>query len=61
MCSKERGRRCARSYALRERENLTVIACCRADGQFLPPALILKGYNKKQEFGDRLLIDRKRT
>jgi hypothetical protein len=29
-------------------ENVTVIACCNAAGQFLPPVLILKGVNKKQ-------------
>jgi hypothetical protein len=39
----------------RERgENATVTACCNAEGQFLPPILILKGVNKKQELGDGL-------
>jgi hypothetical protein len=35
-------------------ENVTVIACCNAAGQFLPPVLIFKGVNKKHEFGDGL-------
>jgi hypothetical protein len=30
------------------------MACCNAEGQFLPPVLILKGVNKKQELGDVL-------
>lgn len=39
----------------RERgENVTVIGCCNAEGTFLPPVLILKGVNKKQEFADGL-------
>jgi hypothetical protein len=35
-------------------ESVTVIACCNAAGQFLPPVLIFKGVNKKHEFGDGL-------
>jgi hypothetical protein len=35
-------------------ENVTEIACCNAAGQFLPPVLIIKGVNKKHEFGDGL-------
>lgn len=35
-------------------ENVTVIACCSADGKFTPPTLILKGVNRKPEFGDGL-------
>jgi hypothetical protein len=27
-------------------ENVTVIACCNAEGQFLPPVLTFKGVNK---------------
>jgi hypothetical protein len=27
-------------------ENVTVITCCNAAGQFLPPVLIFKGVNK---------------
>jgi hypothetical protein len=39
----------------RERgKNATVMACCNAEGQFLPPVLILKGVNKKQALGDGL-------
>ncbi|CAH2091298.1 unnamed protein product [Euphydryas editha] len=35
-------------------ENVTVIACCSAEGQFLPPVLIFKGKNKKPEFTEGL-------
>jgi len=35
-------------------ENITVIACCNAAGQFLPPVLIFRQVNKKEEFGDGL-------
>ena len=33
-------------------ETVTVIACCNAEGNFLPPVCILKGVNKKAEFED---------
>ncbi|XP_046739568.1 uncharacterized protein LOC124407470 [Diprion similis] len=33
-------------------ETITVIACCSAEGTFLPPACIMKGKNKKAEFED---------
>lgn len=33
-------------------ETITVIACCNAEGTFLPPACIMKGKNKKLEFED---------
>lgn len=42
LTSKERG------------ENVTVIACCSADGKFIPPVLIFKGVNRKPEFSDGL-------
>jgi hypothetical protein len=35
-------------------ENVKVIACCSAEGQFLPSILILNGVSKKQEFCDGL-------
>lgn len=35
-------------------ETVTVIACCSAEGVFLPPALIMKGKNKKAEYEDGL-------
>jgi hypothetical protein len=35
-------------------EKATVMACCNAEGQFIPPVLILKGVDKKQELGDGL-------
>lgn len=33
-------------------ETITIIACCNAEGMFLPPACIMKGKNKKSEFED---------
>lgn len=35
---------------------MLVIACCNAAGQFVPPILIFKGVNKRQEIGDVLLL-----
>jgi hypothetical protein len=34
---------------------MLVLACCKNAGQFLPPLLIFKGVDKKQEIGDGLL------
>jgi hypothetical protein len=36
--------------------NIRAKACCNVAGQFLPPVLIFKGVNKKQEFGDGRLL-----
>ncbi|KAF9815503.1 hypothetical protein SFRURICE_019145 [Spodoptera frugiperda] len=33
-------------------ETITIIACCNAEGTFLPPACIMKGMNKKSEYED---------
>lgn len=33
-------------------ETISVIACCNAEGMFLPPYSIFKGKNKKNEFAD---------
>lgn len=33
-------------------ETISVIACCNAEGSFLPPYCIFKGKNKKDEFAD---------
>jgi hypothetical protein len=33
---------------------ISVVACCSAEGYFLPPVCIFKGVNKKQEFEDGL-------
>lgn len=33
-------------------ETISVIACCSAEGVFLPPYCIFKGKNKKEEFSD---------
>jgi hypothetical protein len=38
----------------REGRNVKVIACYNDEEQFLPAVLILKGVNKKQQFGDDL-------
>lgn len=35
-------------------ETITVIACCSAEGTFIPPACIFKGKNKKKEYEDNL-------
>lgn len=35
-------------------ETITVIACCNAEGMFLPPVSIMKGKNKKQEWEDNM-------
>lgn len=35
-------------------ETITVIACCNAKGNFLPPACIMKEQRKKPEFEDGL-------
>lgn len=35
-------------------ENVSMIACCSAEGNFLPPVLIFKGVREKKEFGDGL-------
>lgn len=35
-------------------ENISLISCCSAEGYFLPPVLIFKGKNKKDEFLDGL-------
>jgi hypothetical protein len=33
-------------------ETITIVACCNAEGNFLPPLCIFKGANKKPEFVD---------
>lgn len=35
-------------------ENVSLISCCSAEGYFMPPVLIFKGKNKKNEFLDGL-------
>jgi hypothetical protein len=35
-------------------ETISVIACCNAEGSFIPPTCILKGKNKKPEWKDSL-------
>lgn len=49
----EKGSKAVSSVTFAEKgETITVIACCNAEGIFLPPVSIMKGKNKKQEFGD---------
>ncbi|KAB0790336.1 hypothetical protein PPYR_15330 [Photinus pyralis] len=35
-------------------ETITLVACCNAEGSFVPPAIIMKGKNKKKEWEDAL-------
>lgn len=50
-----RGARVVHSITSAEKgETLSVIACCNAVGNFLPPVVIIKGVNKKPEFQDGL-------
>ncbi|XP_022829248.1 uncharacterized protein LOC111358362 [Spodoptera litura] len=50
-----RGARVVHSVTSGEKgETLSVIACCNAVGNFLPPVVIIKGVNKKPEFQDGL-------
>lgn len=35
-------------------ETISLVACCSAEGRFLPPVLIMKGVNRKSEFSDGL-------
>ncbi|XP_018562484.1 uncharacterized protein LOC108904417 [Anoplophora glabripennis] len=35
-------------------ETISIIACCNAEGNYLPPYVIFKGKNKKKEFEDNM-------
>lgn len=35
-------------------ETITVLACCNAEGMFLPPFVVMKGVNKKKEWEDNM-------
>lgn len=49
----EKGSKSVFSVTSGERgETITVLACCNAEGIFLPPVCIMKGKNKKPEFED---------
>lgn len=37
-------------------ETITILACCNAEGMFLPPFVVMKGVNKKKEWEDNMLI-----
>lgn len=44
----------AMSTSTEKGETITVIGCCNAEGNFMPPACIMKGQRKKPEFEDGL-------
>lgn len=49
----EKGSRAVTTLTSTEKgETITIIACCNAEGTFLPPACIFKGKYKKKEFQD---------
>lgn len=51
----KKGARAVKSLTSGEKgETITVVACCNATGNFLPPVLIIKGVNKKPEFEEGL-------
>lgn len=51
----EKGKRNINSVTSAEKgETLTVVACCNAVGNYLPPVVIIKGVNKKPEFEEGL-------
>lgn len=51
----KKGTRAVKSLTSGEKgETITVVACCNAIGNFLPPVLIIKGVNKKPEFEEGL-------
>lgn len=51
----KKGARAVKSLTSGEKgETITVVACCNAIGNFLPPVLIIKGVNKKPEFEEGL-------
>jgi len=53
----EKGSRNVHVLTSREKGgNMRAKACCNFAGQFLPPVFVFKGVNKKQEFGDALLL-----
>jgi len=55
MVLAERGSKAVVNITAQEKgETITVVACCNAEGQFLPPACIFKGKNKKSEFEDNM-------
>lgn len=50
-----KGAKCVNTVTSTEKgENISLIACCNAEGTFLPPVLILKGKYKKPEFSEGL-------
>lgn len=50
-----KGKRSVVSITNTERgENVTVVACCSATGQYLPPYVIMKAKRRKEQFADDL-------
>lgn len=48
-----RGARDVHTITLKEKgETISVVVCCNAEGNFIPPYCIFKGINKKSEFED---------
>ncbi|XP_063221784.1 uncharacterized protein LOC134530668 [Bacillus rossius redtenbacheri] len=51
----ERGSKVVHTITSGEKgETITVIACCNAEGVFLPPVSVMKGKNKKPEWEDNM-------
>lgn len=52
-------------HSITKGETMTVIGCCNAIGNFLPPVIIIKGVNKKSDFeeglppGSQIFMNRK--
>lgn len=52
VLAKKGSKAVASSTSTEKGETITVVACCNAEGVFLPPACIMKGKNKKSEWQD---------
>lgn len=51
----EKGSKAVSNITFAEKgETITVVACCNAEGVFIPPVSIMKGKNKKKEFEDNM-------
>lgn len=49
----QKGSKCVQSVTSTEKgETITVIACCNAEGNFIPPTCIFKGKYEKDEYRD---------
>ena len=52
--SRERIETYSSAVICRKGETVSVVACCSATGEFLPPYVIFKGVHKREELGDGL-------